>query len=141
MSFDSDSFREMFELSGLPDADQSDVADEPTIEDFEPPIRNEVIEPPIRSLEPPPSKMELEAAAADELLKIAAQEEQDIKKVRQSLAAKDTFLMRCPNGCTIRVKEQHRGRAAKCPRCKCDLVVPKKKPTPSQADGSSGKSP
>lgn len=133
MSIDSESFREMFEMSGLSDSEQLEDTPVPAVQNDEPPIRNEIVEPPIRSLEPPPSKQELEAAAAEELFKIAAQEEKDIKNVRKTMQAKDTFLMRCPNGCQIRVKEQHRGRAAKCPRCQVDLIVPKKKPVAKEA--------
>ncbi|WP_373649796.1 hypothetical protein [Schlesneria sp. DSM 10557] len=98
--------------------------------DFEePPIREEFLEPPIQTEEPPMSQQEIDAAAADELLRIAAEEERDLKNVRKNLQAKDTFVVTCPKGCKIRVKEQHRGRVGKCPRCHSDFIVPKKAAT------------
>ena len=106
-SIDPNSFDEMFAAAESHQADDFD----------EPPVRSEVEEPPIRFAEPPMSKQELEAVAADELLKIAAEEEKDLQSVRKELRAKDTFVITCPNGCRIRVKEQHRGRSGKCPRC------------------------
>jgi predicted Zn-ribbon and HTH transcriptional regulator len=122
MSIDSDAFQEMFATFEATSSDEFD----------EPPVRSELIEPPIRSAEPPPSKQELEAAAADELLKIAAAEEKDLEKVRKSQQNKDTFVICCPKGCRIRVKEKHRGQAGKCPRCQSEFVVPKKAPAPKE---------
>lgn len=116
MSIDPDTFREMFDMSEPPVADDIE----------EPPIRPELIEPPIRRSEPPRSKQEIDEAAADELLKIAAEEERTRQQALKALREKDTFLITCPNGCRIRVKEQHRGKAGKCPRCQAEFVVPKK---------------
>jgi predicted Zn-ribbon and HTH transcriptional regulator len=117
MSTNPDSFRRTNASSRQPSSDDFD----------EPPIRRDMIEePPIRSEEPPPSRQELDAAAADELLRIAAEEERDLQKLRKTQQSKDTFLIVCPNGCRIRVKEQHRGRSGKCPRCQAEFVVPKK---------------
>jgi len=101
------------------------VASEPQRrDDFEePPIRSGSIEPPVRADEPPPTKEELEAVAAEELLKIATDEERDF---RNALRSKDSFIIFCPKGCRIRVKEQHRGRSGKCPRCQSEFVVPDK---------------
>ena len=114
-SIDPDSFDEMFAAA----------ESQETVEFDEPPVR-ELEEPPIRFTEPPRSKQEIEADAADELLKIAAEEEKHVENVRKELRAKDTFLITCPNGCRIRVKEQHRGRSGKCPRCQSEFVIPKK---------------
>ena len=130
MSIDPDPFREMFAAAEpyTPDEEPPTADEEPQVfDDFEePPIRQELIEPPIRTLEPPPSKQELEELATDELLKIAAQEEQELKGIRKTFQSKDSFLIRCPNGCQIRVKEKHRGRKGKCPRCQAEFVIPKK---------------
>jgi predicted Zn-ribbon and HTH transcriptional regulator len=123
MAIDPDMFREMFAASESLESDE-EVLDSAEFE--EPPVRSELVEPPIRREEPPPSKQELEVAAADELLKIAAEEEKDLQNVRKTLRSKDTFLIHCPKGCQIRVKEQHRGRAGKCPRCQSEFIVPKK---------------
>jgi predicted Zn-ribbon and HTH transcriptional regulator len=65
-------------------------------------------------------------AEGEDLLKIAADEEQDIQRVRKTLRSKDTFVIFCPNGCRIRVKERHRGKTGKCPRCQSEFVVPRK---------------
>lgn len=100
----------------------------------EPPVQSEAELPPIQSLnEPPPSPQEVEAAAAEDLLKIAADEEQDIQQVRKSMRSKDTFVIFCPQGCRIRVKERHRGRKGKCPRCQSEFVVPRK-PAPKKVE-------
>ena len=123
MSIDPDAFREMFAASEPQAAPESD----------EPPIRDEFIEPPIRFEEPPLSPQEVDAAAADELLKIAAADEQALQKLRKEQRSKDTFVITCPKGCQIRVKESHRGRSGKCPRCQSEFIVPKKpNPKPSQ---------
>lgn len=105
------------------------LAPVPTLEKpaaAEPAIQISSAEPPVQAAEPPPSKQEVETAQAEDLLKIAADEEQDIKKVRKTLRSKDSFVIYCPQGCRIRVKERHRGRAGKCPRCQCEFVVPRK---------------
>ena len=65
MSIDPDAFRQMFAASEPQASPESE----------EPPMREEFIEPPIRFEEPPLSPQEIDAAAADELLKIAAAEE------------------------------------------------------------------
>ena len=96
------------------------------VEVAEPAVRAAAVEPPVRREEPPPSKTEVEAAAAEDLLKIAADEEQDIQQVRKKIRSKDSFVIFCPQGCRIRVKERHRGRAGKCPRCQSEFVVPRK---------------
>lgn len=137
MSIDPDPFREMFAALESVNSDEAppprDEGPQVAEEFEEPPIREELIEPPIRSSEPPPSKQEIEEAATDELLKIATQEEKALQDVRNTMRSKDTFLIRCPKGCQIRVKEQHRGRSGKCPRCKSDFVIPKKSP-PKKTD-------
>ena len=143
MAIDPDLFSEMFASAENLDSDDSisepaDL-DEPPLRrgaaasSMEPPVRGAMIEPPIRREEPPPSRQELEQAAADELLKIAAQEEKDLQNLRKTQRSKDTFLIHCPKGCQIRVKEQHRGKTGKCPRCQSEFVVPKK-PAPKKPD-------
>ena len=105
----------------------SDASEPPLFEDpAEPQVQAVTFEPPIRVEEPPPSQQEVEVGLADDLLKIAANEELDIQKVRKTLRSKDTFVIFCPQGCKIRVQEKHRGRAGKCPRCQCEFVVPRK---------------
>ena len=120
MSIDPDAFRRMFAAA------ESQMPEEFPEEFEEPPVQDGLIEPPIRFEEPPPSKQELEAAAADELLKIAAEDERALQEARKAQRSKDTFVICCPKGCQIRVKEQHRGRSGKCPRCQSEFVVPKK---------------
>ena len=97
----------------------------------EPPVETVTAEPPIAIPEAPPVAPEME------LLKIAAEEEKDIQRVRKTLRSKDTFVIYCPQGCRIRVKEEHRGKSGKCPRCQSDFVVPKKsvaKPVPGTGE-------
>jgi NMD protein affecting ribosome stability and mRNA decay len=120
----------MFEMAEPLESDDFvdlDDVEEPPVrsELIEPPIRAELIEPPIRRELPPPSKQEIEAAAADELLKIAAEEEKDLQKIRKAQQSKDSFTVYCSKGCRIRVKVQHRGRVGKCPRCQAEFIVPK----------------
>ncbi len=126
------SSEETFSLQELPALEEL-----PAVE--EPPVQNELVEPPVRdeagyaiaeappaepaAVEPPPAP---EPPREDELLKIAADEEQDIQRVRKSLRSKDTFVIFCPQGCRIRVKERHRGMSGKCPRCQSEFVVPRK---------------
>lgn len=124
------------EMESTPAADEAPAAIEPlplapikpleSVASPEPAVQKNTVDPPIQAAEPPPSKQEVEATQAEDLLKIAADEEQDIKKVRKTLRSKDTFVIYCPQGCRIRVKERHRGRAGKCPRCQCEFVVPRK---------------
>ena len=111
-----------------------------------PPVRDAAVEP--KSAEPaatatetseakPASVSKPEAAKdapeQEDLLRIAAEEEKDIQRVRMSLRSKDTFLVYCPMGCRIRVKEKHRGMKGKCPRCQSEFTVPKK-PIPKPTD-------
>jgi hypothetical protein len=139
VSIDPETFRQMFAASNpdLPEVDPQasddelegvDFIEEPPADgDFiEPPIRSELIEPPIRRAEPPPSKKELEAKATDDLMKIAAEEEKELKKIHKDQRSKDTITVVCPNGCRIRVKEKYRGKHGKCPRCQAEFLIPKK---------------
>ena len=109
----------------------------------EPPVRGESDEPPVRATMDATEQTAAETAALaaaaasapdEELLKIAADEELDIQRVRKSLRSKDTFVIFCPQGCRIRVKERHRGKSGKCPRCQSEFVVPRKA-TPKKGDG------
>ena len=117
-----------------PDASAADNQ-APVGESDEPPVRAVSAEAPI---EPAQANSEALQAATNEsaevaetahdeaLLKIAADEEQDIQRVRKTLRSKDTFVIYCPQGCRIRVKERHRGMTGKCPRCESEFVVPRK---------------
>ena len=75
-----------------------------------------------------------EAAAAavptatpdDELLKNAAAEEAEIASVRKAATTKATFVVFCPQGHRIRVREKFRGKTGKCPKCESTFVVPQK---------------
>ena len=118
---------------------------------IEPPVRSESIEPPVRAtaeaaadaIELPISKrVSAEPSAEEDLLKIAADEEHDIQRVRKSMRSKDTFVIFCPQGCRIRVKERHRGRSGKCPRCQSEFVVPRKPVAKkSEVEGGSSSNP
>ena len=66
------------------------------------------------------------ATPDDELLKIAADEEAEIARVRKAATTKDTFVVFCPQGHRIRVREKFRGKTGKCPKCESTFVVPLK---------------
>jgi hypothetical protein len=101
-------------------------------ESAEPPISQDASEPPAPSVtegEAPP------VAPEEELLKIAADEEKDIQRVRKTLRSKGTFVIFCPQGHRIRVKEEHRGKSGTCPKCQSKFVVPKTM-APKAGEGS-----
>lgn len=71
------------------------------------------------------------ATAGDVLLMAAMQEQAEIKEKRRRRplmtgGAKTTtgFIIFCPYGCRIEVKEQHRGMQGKCPKCRAPFIVP-----------------
>ena len=146
LPMDQETFRLMYAetesdpggVAAAPEILADPIAVEARSEAVEPPPI-QVPEPPIQVAEPPPSKQEIEVAAADDLLKIAADEEQDIQQVRKTIRSKDSFVIYCPQGCRIRVKERHRGRAGKCPRCQSEFVVPRKV-VPKKADDAAAAS-
>jgi hypothetical protein len=71
-------------------------------------------------------KAKKELSPEDELLKIAADEEAEITRVRKGLRSKDSFVVFCPQGHRIRVREKFRGKTGKCPKCESVFVVPQK---------------
>lgn len=79
-----------------------------------------------------PAKVEPAAPAApdvsadDELLKIAAAEEVEIARARKGATSQPTFVVFCPQGHRIRVREKFRGKSGKCPKCESAFVVPSK---------------
>ena len=78
-------------------------------------------------LEPAASAASTPAATPeDELLKIAADEEADIARVRKAATTQATFVVFCPQGHRIRVREKFRGKKGKCPKCESTFVVPLK---------------
>jgi predicted Zn-ribbon and HTH transcriptional regulator len=129
---DSETFRLMYSESE-PEDSKDAVLPPLQADSAEPAVQTSAAEPPVQAAEPPPSKQEVETAATEDLLKIADEEEKDIQKVRKTLRSKDSFVIYCPQGCRIRVKERHRGRAGKCPRCQSEFVVPRKV-APKKAD-------
>jgi len=69
----------------------------------------------------------------DELLKIASDEEAEISKLRKDIRFKDTFVVFCPQGHRIRVRERFRGKTGKCPKCQSEFIVPlKQSPKPKK---------
>ncbi len=62
----------------------------------------------------------------DELLKVAAAEEEEIAKTRKAITSRNTFVVFCPQGHRIRVREKFRGKTGKCPKCASIFVVPLK---------------
>lgn len=122
-------------LADLPSPDEAAAPGEiPTLTaSDEPPVQTESAEAAtVPAAEPPAAP---EPPHEDELLKIAADEEQDIQRVRKTLRSKDTFVIFCPEGHRIRVKERHRGMKGKCPRCQSEFVVPRKQ-APKNVEGA-----
>ncbi len=81
---------------------------------------------PIESLDEAPAKEAAKVSPEDELLKIAADEEAEIQKARKGVKSKDTFVVFCPQGHRIRVRERFRGKSGKCPKCASAFIVPQK---------------
>ncbi len=76
-----------------------------------------------------PAKVEPAApqvSPEDELLKIAAAEEVEIARARKGATSQATFVVFCPQGHRIRVREKFRGKSGKCPKCESAFVVPSK---------------
>jgi len=78
-----------------------------------------------------PSVSHSEATGGDALLDIAMQEERETtvkKKSRKITGGMKTagggFIIFCPYGCHIEVKEQHRGMSGRCPKCQAPFIVP-----------------
>lgn len=62
----------------------------------------------------------------EELLKIAAAEEAEISQIRKGMKSKESFVVFCPQGHRIRVREKFRGKQGKCPKCESVFIVPQK---------------
>jgi len=65
-------------------------------------------------------------APEDELLKIAADEEAEISQVKKGMRTRNSFVVFCPQGHRIRVREKFRGKTGKCPKCASVFIVPQK---------------
>jgi ssDNA-binding Zn-finger/Zn-ribbon topoisomerase 1 len=73
------------------------------------------------------------ATGGDALLDIAMSEETELKKKRRSrpsgpLRTATGFIIFCPYGCKVEVKDQHRGMTGKCPKCRAPFIVPTSPP-------------
>jgi hypothetical protein len=80
---------------------------------------------------PEPSVSHSVATGGDALLDIAmrevAEEGRKRKKSRRATGGARTangFIIFCPYGCKIEVKDQHRGMTGKCPKCRAPFLVP-----------------
>ncbi|QDU81373.1 hypothetical protein Pla110_31140 [Polystyrenella longa] len=74
-----------------------------------------------------------EATGADVLLNIALEEERESGKKRNKLAP-GMFIVYCPKGHRIKVREKHRGLTGRCPVCKATFHVPKEEPKPKPTE-------
>lgn len=104
------------------------------------PSSGDVEEPPI-PIDPAAvaqaAKERAQAEAADSLLDIARQEEQEVVRIRKDIRRKlGQFVVYCPMGCKIRVHERHRGRTGKCPKCSSFFVVPLARTDEAETPGS-----
>jgi len=69
------------------------------------------------------------ATGGDALLDIAMSEETERKKKGRGRAAGPIrtatgFIIFCPYGCKVEVKDQHKGMTGKCPKCRAPFIVP-----------------
>jgi ssDNA-binding Zn-finger/Zn-ribbon topoisomerase 1 len=72
------------------------------------------------------------ATAGDVLLQAALSEQADERKRRKDRGVSlrggartpGGFVIYCPYGCRIEVKDQHRGMTGSCPKCRAPFVVP-----------------
>lgn len=71
-------------------------------------------------------KKEKVLSPEEELLKIAADEEAEISQLRKGMKSKESFVVYCPQGHRIRVREKFRGKQGKCPKCESVFIVPQK---------------
>lgn len=99
------------------------------------PVPESTVEPaapiPMSVDAPPPAKKKKKAEPVpltpeEELLKIAADEEAEIAKLRKGFKFKESFVVYCPQGHRIRVRDKFRGKTGKCPRCESVFIVPQK---------------
>ena len=89
-----------------------------------------------KAVAPPPSDGGVAhsvATGGDALLDIARSEEAAEKKKRKMrpsgpIRTATGFIIFCPYGCKVEVKDQHRGMTGKCPKCRAPFIVPTSPP-------------
>lgn len=72
------------------------------------------------------------ATAGDVLLEVAMDEEREQRTRRKQrgvslkggVRTPGGFIIYCPYGCRIEVKDQHRGMTGQCPKCRAPFIVP-----------------
>ncbi|QDU39124.1 hypothetical protein Mal4_34590 [Maioricimonas rarisocia] len=71
------------------------------------------------------------ATGGDALLEVALQEEAEARKRRKKqrrvvggMRTPGGFIIFCPYGCKMEVKDQNRGMTGRCPRCGAPFIVP-----------------
>ncbi|HVJ67672.1 MAG TPA: hypothetical protein VM510_06805 [Caulifigura sp.] len=68
------------------------------------------------------------ATGGDALLDIAMSEETEKRKRRPRasgpIRTATGFIIFCPYGCKVEVKDQHKGMTGKCPKCRAPFIVP-----------------
>ncbi|MFG0334933.1 MAG: hypothetical protein ACF8TS_16375, partial [Maioricimonas sp. JB049] len=71
------------------------------------------------------------ATGGDALLEVALQEEAETRKRRKKqrrivggMRTPGGFIIFCPYGCKMEVKDQNRGMTGRCPRCGAPFIVP-----------------
>ena len=85
--------------------------------DEAPPVQDEA-EPPAPVADP------LLAAALEEQAESGRSRGRSRRPKRELRLAADAFLVYCPNGHRIVVREQYRGRVGRCPNCRAPFFVP-----------------
>lgn len=89
------------------------------------------------------------ATGGDVLLQVALEEQREERQRRRRRPAMTGgaktpggFIIFCPYGCKMEVKEQHRGMTGRCPKCGAPFVVPTDPPNyrtikkPQEAEGA-----
>lgn len=101
------------DLAGLESADESPVETGPATEDDTQHTPHSV------------------ATGGDVLLQVALEEQRESRERRRRRPAMTGgartpggFIIFCPYGCKMEVKEQHRGMTGRCPKCGAPFVVP-----------------
>jgi len=107
-------------LTSAPEDSPAAAAPIPMLEADDEPAKAKKPEAPVRTASPD-----------EALLDIAMQDESESARRRKKRpttggvrTASGGFLIFCPYGCRVEVKEQHRGMSGRCPRCRAPFIVP-----------------
>ena len=89
--------------------------------------------PPEPAAAPEPEDDPLMASIMSDLKTQAARESDTLAKFKGGVRTAGGFIIFCPYGCTIEVKDKHRGNIGKCPKCEAPFTVPVNPPNYKKA--------